>query len=335
MSGLNEGGRIMREINYIRAITEAVDEEMARDPSVFLLGEDVRALGAPRGEFKGLFDKYGSERVVDTPISETAILGSAIGAAVTGMRPIANIMYANFLGVCGDELINQLTQMRYMFGGKIKVPVTIVSYSGGGFSAATQHSKTLYGWLMAVTGLKIVAPSTPYDLKGLLKSAIREDNPTIVLYHQLLMRRDIKSEIPEDEYTIPLGKADIKREGSDVTVVAIALMVHRALAAAAKLQEEGISVEVVDPRTLVPLDKQAIISSVKKTGRLVIMDEEPKTGSAAAEISAVVAEEAFDFLDAPIKRVCAPDTPIPFSPILEKIWIPDEEDLIKAVTEIM
>ena len=325
----------MREITYIQAITEAVDEEMERDPSVFLLGEDVRALGAPRGEFKGLFDKYGPERVIDTPISETAILGSAIGAALTGMRPIANIMYANFLGVCGDELINQLTQMRYMFGGKIKVPVTIVSYSGGGFSAAAQHSKTLYGWLMAVTGLKIVVPSTPYDLKGLLKSAIREDNPTIVLYHQLLLRRDIKSKVPEDEYTIPLGKADIKREGSDVTVVAIALMVHRALAASTKLQEKGISIEIIDPRSLVPLDKQAIIDSVKKTGRLVIMDEEPKTGSAAAEIVAVVADEAFDFLDAPIKRVCAPDTPIPFSPVLEKIWMPDEEDLIKAITEIM
>ena len=336
MSTLNKGRGTMREISYIQAITEAVDEEMARDPSVFLLGEDVRALGAPRGEFRGLFDKYGPERVVDTPISETAILGSAIGAAITGMRPIANIMYANFLGVCGDELINQLTQMRYMFGGKIKVPVTIVSYSGGGFSAAAQHSKTLYGWLMAITGLKIVAPSTPYDLKGLLKSAIREDNPTIVLYHQLLLRRDIKSEIPEEEYTIPLGKADIKREGSDVTVVAIALMVHRALAAATELQEEkGISIEVIDPRTLVPLDKQAIIDSVKKTGRLVIMDEEPKTGSVAAEIAAVVAEEAFDFLDAPIKRVCAPDTPIPFSPTLERRWIPDENNLIKAVTDIM
>ena len=326
----------MKEITFKQAITEAVDEEMTRDPTVFLIGEDVRALGAPRGEFKGLFEKYGPERVVDTPISETAILGSAIGAAITGMRPIANIMYANFLGVCGDELLNQLTQMRYMFGGKIKVPVTIVSYCGGGFSAAAQHSKTLYGWLMAVTGLKIVVPSTPYDLKGLLKTSIRDDNPTIVLYHQLLLRRDIKSQIPEDEYTIPLGKADIKRKGSDVTVVAWALTAHRALAVSTKLQEEkSLSIEVIDPRTLVPLDKQAIIDSVKKTGRLVIMDEEPKTGSVAAEIAAVVADEAFDFLDAPIKRVCAPDTPIPFSPVLEKAWMPDEEDLIKAVTEIM
>jgi len=325
----------MKELTYLQAITEAIDEEMQRDPSILILGEDVRVWGAPRGEFKGLVEKYGPDRVLDTPISETAILGGAIGAAATGMRPIANIMYANFLGICGDELINQLTQMRYMFGGKIKLPVTIMSYSGAGTSAAAQHSKTLYGWLMSITGLKIVVPSTPYDAKGLLKSAIREDNPTIYLYHRLLLARGIKGGIPEEEYTIPLGKADIKREGSDVTVVAPVLMVHRALAAADKLQEKGISIEVIDPRTLVPLDKQTIIDSVKKTGRLVIMVEEPKTGSVAAEIAAIVADEAFDFLDAPIKRVCAPDTPIPYSPVLEKFWMPDEEDLIKAISEII
>ncbi len=326
---------VMKEITYLQAINEAVDEEMGRDSSVFLIGQDLRALGAPRGEFKGLFDRYGPERVLDAPISETAILGGAIGAAAAGMRPIANIMYANFLGVCGDELINQLTPMRYMFGGKLKLPVTIVSYSGGGFSGAAQHSKTLYGWLMSITSLKIVVPSTPYDAKGLLKSAIREDNPTIFLYHQLLLRRGMKGEIPKGEYTIPLGKADVKRAGNDVTVVAIGLMVHRALAAAEKLQEKGISIEVIDPRTLVPLDEQAIIDSVKKTGRLVIMDEESKTGSAAGEIAAIMAKEAFDFLDAPITRVCAPDTPVPFSPVLEKFWMPDEENLIKAVNEII
>ncbi|MBA7507871.1 Acetoin:2,6-dichlorophenolindophenol oxidoreductase subunit beta [subsurface metagenome] len=326
----------MKEVTFIQAINEAVDEEMKRDPSVFIIGEDVgKYWGAPNGEFMGLFDKYGPERVKDTPISETAILGGAIGAAATGMRPIAHIMFIDFLGVCGDELINQLTQMRYMFGGKIKLPVTIMSYSGAGIGTAAQHSKSLYGWLMSIPALKIVAPSTPYDAKGLLKSAIREDNPVIFLEHKMLIFGGIKSEIPEEEYTIPLGKGDIKREGSDVTVVAIAFMVHRALAAADKLQEKGISIEVVDPRSLVPLDKQAIIDSVKKTGRLVIMDEEPKTGSAAGEISAIVAEEAFDHLDAPIRRVCAPDTPIPFSPVLEKAWMPDEEDLIKAVTEIM
>ena len=325
----------MKELTFKQAITEAVDEEMARDPKVFLIGEDIgKHWGAAMGEYQGLFDKYGPERIRETPISETAILGGAIGAAATGMRPIAFLFFDDFLGVCGDELINQL-QMKYMYGGKTKLPLTITAYIGAGLSAAHQHSKSLFGWLMAISGLKIVSPSTAYDAKGLLKSAIREDNPVAFLYHKVLLTTGSTSQIPEEEYIIPLGKADIKREGSDVTVVAIALMVHRALAAADKLQEKGISIEIIDPRSLVPLDKQAIIDSVKKTGKLVIMDEEPKTASAAAEISAIVAEEAFDFLDAPIKRVCAPDTPIPFSPVLEKFWMPDEEDLIKAVTEIM
>jgi len=325
----------MKELTFREAINEAVDEEMARDPTAFVMGEDIgKYWGAALGEFKGLFDKYGPERIRETPISETAILGGAIGAAATGMRPIAFLYFVDFLGVCGDELLNQL-QMRYMYGGKTKLPLTIMVYSGAGQSAAHQHSKSLYGLLMNVTGLKIVAPSTAYDAKGLLKSAIREDNPVIFLEHKMLLLGSSTSQIPEEEYTIPLGKADIKREGSDVTVVAIGFMVERALAAADKLQASGISIEVIDPRTLVPLDKQAIINSVKKTGRLVIMDEEPKTASAAAEIAAIVAEEAFDLLDAPIKRVCAPDTPIPFSPVLEKFWMPDEEDLIKAVTEIM
>ena len=321
----------MKKISVLQAQREAIDEEMERDSSVFVLGESVSA-SAVAGIFTGLVDKYGPERVRDTAISETAILGGAIGAAATGMRPIAALMFVDFMGVCGDELLNQL-QMRYMFGGKIKLPLTILGFSGAGVSAAAQHSKSLYGYLMAIKGLKIVVPSTAYDAKGLLKSAIREDNPVVFLVHKMLGR--LTSQVPEEEYTIPLGKADIKREGNDVTVVATALMVHRALAAAAKLQQKGISMEVIDPRTLVPLDKQAIIDSVKKTGRLVIMSEEPKTGSAAGEISAIVAEEAFDFLDAPIKRVCAPDTPVPFSPVLEKFWMPDEEDLIKAVTEIM
>lgn len=325
----------MREITFLQAINEAVDEEMNRDKSVIVLGCDVRIWGAPRGEFKGLVEKHGPDRILDTPISETAILGGAIGAAVTGMRPIANIMYTSFLGVCGDELINQLTPMRYMFGGKIKMPVTIMCYIGAGFSSAAQHSRTLFGWLMSVTGLKIVIPSTPYDAKGLLKASIREDNPTIFLNHRMFLGKGIKGEVPEEDYTIPLGKADIKREGSDVTVVAIGLMVHRALAAADRLQEKGISIEVVDPRTLAPLDKETIIDSVKKTGRLVIMDEDPKTANAAAEIAAIVADEAFDSLDAPIKRVCAPDTPVPYSPVLENFWMPDEENLIKAINEIM
>lgn len=325
----------MREITYTQAINEAVDEEMARDSTVFLFGEDVRKWGAPLGEFKGLFEKYGPNRVLDTPISETAMVGAAIGSAATGMRPLVHIMMAEFLTVCWSDIFNALCKPRYMSGGKIKFPATILTYSGGGISAAGEHSGCLDGMLMSIPGLKIVVPSTPYDAKGLIKSAIREDNPVQVCYHKFLMLSGITGEVPEEEYTIPLGKADIKRQGSDVTVVATALMLHRALTAAERLQEKGVSVEVIDPRTVAPLDKETIIKSVKKTGRLVIMVEEPKTGSSASEIAAIVVEEAFDLLKAPIKRVCAPDTAIPFSSALEKVWMPDEEDLIKAVTEIM
>ncbi len=325
----------MAELGFVQAINQAIEEEMRRDPSIIVLGEDIRAIGAPLGEFKGLYSKFGEDRVIDTPISESAILGAAIGAAATGMRPIASIMYANFLGVCGDELLNQLTQMRYMGGGEVKVPVTIMSYTGAGTRHAAQHSRNLYGLLMNITGLKIIVPSTPYDAKGLLKSALRENNPSIFLYHTALIKRGIKSEVPSEEYTIPLGKAEVKREGKDVTVVTMALTVHEALAAAETLEKQGISIEVVDPRTLVPLDKETIINSVKKTGRLIIMDEEPKTGSAAGEIAAMVADEAFDYMDAPIKRVCAPDTPVPYSPVLEDFWIPDQKDLIEAVTELV
>jgi len=324
----------VREITFNQALNEVFHEEMDRDPTVFIIGEDIgEHWGGPFGQFQGLFEKYGARRIRETPISETAILGAAIGAAATGMRPIAAMMFADFLGVCGDELLNQL-QMRYMFGGKLKLPLTILASIGAGASAAAQHSKSIYGWLMAIKGLKIVVPSTPYDARGLLKSAIRDDNPVIFLTHKMLGGRRT-SQVPDEEYLIPLGEADIKREGSDVTVVATALMVRRALAAAEKLQEKGISIELVDPRTLVPLDKQTIIESVKKTGRLVVFSEEPWMGSFAAEVAAVAAEEAFDFLDAPVKRVCAPDTPVPFSPVLEKFWMPDEEDLIKAVTQIV
>jgi pyruvate/2-oxoglutarate/acetoin dehydrogenase E1 component len=327
----------VREITYGQAINEAYDEELKRDPAVFIIGEDIgKHWGAAFGEMKGLFDKYGPERIRETPISETAILGGAIGAAVTGMRPIAFMFFADFLGVAMDEILNQLTPMRYMFGGKAKLPVTITCYSGAGVSNAAQHSKSVEGFLMSIPGLKIASPSTPCDAKGLLKSAIRDDNPVIYFINKLLLLSAIKGEVPEEEYTVPLGKADIKRGGSDVTVVAISGMVHRALAAADRLQKEkGISLEVIDPRTVVPLDKQAIYNSLEKTGRLVIMDEEPKTGSASAEIAALVAEEAFDLLDAPIKRVCAPSTPVPFSLVLEKFWMPDEDNLIAAIDEIM
>ncbi|MBU2535808.1 MAG: alpha-ketoacid dehydrogenase subunit beta [Chloroflexota bacterium] len=323
----------MREITYQKAINEAVDEEMARDPAVILMGQDVRTWGAPLGEFKGLYEKYG-ERVLDTGISETAMLGATAGSAATGMRPIVHIMFGEFLGVCMSDIRCALTKTRYMTGGKTKFPATIMTYTGAGRSAAGEHSACPYSIMMATPGLKIVVPATPYDAKGLIKSAIREDNPVQVFYHVGLIFSKMTSEIPDEDFTIPIGKADIKREGNDVTVVAIGLMVHRALAAADKLQEKGINIEIVDPRTLAPLDKQTIIDSVKKTGKLVIMDEEPKTESASSEIAAIVAEEAFYFLKAPIRRVCAPDTPIPFSPALERAWMPDEENLIEAVTEL-
>jgi pyruvate/2-oxoglutarate/acetoin dehydrogenase E1 component len=332
MSSLKEV--MMKETTYIQAINEAIDEEMAREPAVILMGQDVRKWGAPLGVFRGLFEKYG-ERVLDTGISETAMLGAAAGSAATGMRPIVHIMFGEFLGVCLSDIRCALTKTRYMTGGKTKFPATIMTYTGAGRSAAGEHSACPYALMMAIPGLKVVAPATPYDAKGLTKSAIREDNPVQVFYHVGLILSKITSTIPEEDYAVPIGKADIKREGSDVTAVTAGLMVHRALAAADRLQEKGISLEVVDLRTLTPLDKETIIASVKKTGRLVIIDEEPKTGSAASEISAMVAEEAFDYLDAPIKRVCAPDTPIPFSPALEKAWMPDEESLIQAVTVLM
>jgi len=325
----------MKQITYLKAINEAVDEEMQRDPMVFIMGEDVRAWGAPLGEFQGLWNKYGDMRVLDTPIAERGIMGSAIGAAETGLRPIAHIMFAEFLGVCWSEILNPLCKLRYMTGGKVTLPVTIMTPSGAGISAAGEHSSCLDGMLMGIVGLKVVVPSTPYDAKGLLKTAIRDDNPVIVIMHKKLLTSGLNGQIPEDEYTVPFGQADVKREGSDVTVVATLLMVHRALNAAEQLAKEGISVEVIDPRTLVPLDEEMILKSVKKTRRLVIMNEEPFTGGSAADISAMVNEKAFGQLAAPVKRVSAPDTPVPFSPALEKLWMPDEDDLITAVKEVL
>jgi pyruvate/2-oxoglutarate/acetoin dehydrogenase E1 component len=322
----------MRAIRFNEAINEALNEEMAKDSTVFIIGEDIgEHWGGPFGQFHGLAEKYGTTRVRDTPISETAILGGAIGAAATGLRPVAAMMFADFLGVSGDELLNQL-QMRYMFGGKIKLPLTIIASSGAGASAAAQHSKSLFGWLMNAQGIKIVAPSSPYDAKGLLKSSIRDDNPVAFLAHKML--GGLVGEVPDGDFTVPIGKAEVKREGRDATVVAISLMVHRAISAAQKLQQKSKYIEVIDARTVKPLDKQTIFESVKKTGRLVIIDEEPVTGSWASEVAAIVAEEAFDYLDSPIKRVCAPDTPIPFSPGLEKYWMPSEATLLQAIEEV-
>ena len=326
----------MREINFRQAIGEALDEEMARDPNVFILGEDVGKMGGLMGEMAGLYEKYGTERVRDTPLSEAAILGAAIGAAITGMRPIARMRFADFLGVAWDEIMNQMTKMRYMFGGKIKMPLTMDALCGAGRRSAAQHSQSIEGMMMSIPGLKIVLPSNAYDAKGLFKTAIRDDNPVIFFEHKLLMWAGPKSQVPEEEYLIPFGKADIKREGKDVTVVATAAMVARALNAAEKLQKEkDVSIEVIDPRTIVPFDKEAVLNSVKKTGRLVVFTEECETGSFAGQVAAIVADEGFDYLDAPIKRVNAPDTPVPYGVVLEDFWIPNEDKLIRAINEII
>ena len=324
----------MRKIAYREALKEALREEMRRDSRVFLLGEDIgRYWGGAFKVTKGLAEEFGDERVRDTPISESAIIGAAVGAAITGMRPVAEIMFGDLTALAMDQIANQAAKIRYMFGGQAKCPIVVRTPFGAGVNIAAHHSQSLEAWFMHVPGLYVAVPSTPYDAKGLLKTAIRSDNPVVFCEHKLLY--PLEGEVPEGEYTIPFGVADVKREGKDVTVVATLFMVHKALNAAEELEEEGISVEVVDPRTLTPLDKQAIIKSVKKTGRIVIVTEDCKTAGVSAEIAAVVAEEAIDYLDAPIKRVAEPDTPIPFSPPLEQYVIPDEKAIIKAVKEVV
>jgi len=322
----------MREITIRDALREALREEMQRDKTVFLLGEDIgRYWGGAFGVTKGLAEEFGDERVRDTPISESAIIGVGVGAAITGMRPVAEIMFGDLSALAMDQICNQAAKIRYMFGGQAIVPLVVRTPFGAGVNIASHHSQSLEAWFMHTPGLYVAVPSTPFDAKGLLKTSIRGSNPVFFIEHKLLY--PLKGMTPEEDYAVPLGVADIKREGSDVSVVATLYMVHKALTAAEQLNREGISVEVVDPRTLVPLDKKAIIKSVKKTGRLVVVSEDSKTAGVSAEIAATVAEEALDYLDAPIKRVAEPDTPIPFSPTLEKFVIPDEKSIIKAVKE--
>jgi len=324
----------VRKITYREALREALREEMRRDSTVFLLGEDIgRYWGGAFKVTEGLAEEFGDERVRDTPISESAIIGTAVGAAITGMRPVAEIMFGDLTALAMDQIANQAAKIRYMFGGQAKCPLVIRTPFGAGVNIASHHSQSLEAWFMHVPGLYVAVPSTPYDAKGLLKTAIRGNNPVFFCEHKLLY--PVEDEVPEEEYTIPFGVADIKREGADVTIVATLYMVHKALNAAKQLEKEGIDAEVVDPRTLAPLDKQAVIRSVKKTGRLVIVSEDCKTAGVSAEIAAMVAEEAVDYLDAPIKRVAEPDTPIPFSPPLEQYVIPDEKAIMKAVKKVV
>ncbi|OIO01389.1 MAG: alpha-ketoacid dehydrogenase subunit beta [Desulfovibrionaceae bacterium CG1_02_65_16] len=322
----------MSKKTYLQALNEALRQEMERDDKVFIIGEDVGRFGGCFGVTQGLFTQFGEGRVMDTPITESAIVGTAAGAAASGLRPVAELMFVDFIGVAMDQLFNQACKMRFMFGGKAKVPMTLRMPQGAGIGAAAQHSQSLEAWFMHIPGLKVVIPSTPYDAKGLLISAIRDDNPVVFLEHKLLY--GVEGEVPDESYTIDLGKADVKREGADVTIVATSLMVHTALAAAEKLAAEGISAEVVDPRSLQPLDKATILASVEKTHALVIAHEAVGFAGPGAEIAAMVAEEGLEFLDAPIRRVAAPFCPVPFSPPLEQAYIPGVDDIFNAVKTI-
>lgn len=322
----------MPNMTFAQALNDAHRVEMERDPNIYVAGEDVGVYGGIFGVTSGLLDRFGDRRVKDTPITESAIVGTAVGAACVGLRPVIELMFVDFIGVALDQLYNQAAKMKYMFGGKARIPMVMRATCGAGIGAAAQHSQCLEALFMHLPGLKVVMPSTPYDAKGLLIQAIRDDNPVVFLEHKMLYA--IEGEVPEGAYAIPFGKADIKREGKDVTIVATARMVHTALGAADKLAADGISAEVLDPRTLCPLDEEGIIESVKKTHRLVIVHEEVKFAGSGAEIAAMAAEQAFDYLDAPILRVAAPFCPVPFSQPLEQAYIPSESQIIDAVRKV-
>nr|BBH92398.1 transketolase [Thermogemmatispora argillosa] len=317
----------LREITLGQAIREALAEEMRRDPRVLLLGEDVAEAGTPFKVLSGLVEEFGPERVIDTPISEAGFTGIGVGLAMTGMRPVVDIMFGDFLTLAMDQIVNQAAKVHYMSGGKLKVPLVVRTTLGATRRSAAQHSQSLHAWFSHIPGLKVVLPSTPYDAKGLLKTAIRDDNP--VLFFEDKMMYQLKGPVPEGEYTIPFGVADIKREGSDLTIVATSSMVQVALAAAAELEQLGISAEVVDPRTTSPLDKQTLIESAKKTSRVIVVDEGYQSYGVTAEIAAVIAEGAFYYLDAPVKRLGALDVPVPFSPVLEDLTVPTPAAVIE------
>ncbi|HAR40867.1 MAG TPA: alpha-ketoacid dehydrogenase subunit beta [Coprothermobacter sp.] len=320
----------MRKMNFAQAINEGIKNEMRRDPNVFLMGEDVRF--GVFGVTAGLIDEFGEDRVRDTPITEEAIAGAAVGAAAAGSRPIAEIMFIDFITVAMDQIVNQAAKMRYMFGGKINLPITYRTMVGAGISAAAQHSQSLEAWFTHVPGIKVVFPSTPSDALGLIISSIRDDNPVLFLEHKLLYA--MEGEVSDTNDPIPLGVADVKRSGKDVTIVATGFMVHKALQAAQELAKEGIEAEVVDPRTLFPLDKETIYNSIRKTHKVVVVTEEVKRGAWSGELAADIAEDIFDVLEAPIKRIGSLNTPIPFSPPLEKYVVPNEIDIINAVKSI-
>jgi pyruvate/2-oxoglutarate/acetoin dehydrogenase E1 component len=323
----------VRQLTLGDAVREALSEELRRDPTVLILGEDIAEAGTAFKVLRGMVDEFGPERILDTPISEPGFTGIAVGAAMTGLRPVVDIMFGDFIGLTMDQMANQAAKIHYMSGGKWKVPMVMRTTLGATRRTAAQHSQSLHAWFCHVPGLKVVMPSTPYDAKGLMKTAIRDDNP--VAFFEDKMMYGLKGPVPEEEYTIPFGVADIKREGEDLTIVATSSMVQVALSAADMLEEHDISVEVVDPRTLWPLDEQTILDSVKKTSRAIVMDEGYGRYGVMAELSALIAESAFFDLEAPVKRVGAMHVPIPFSPPLEDATVPTEEMVFEAAKELL
>lgn len=319
----------MRKITFSQATLEAMEEEMSRDDTIFVMGEDIVRQGGIFGQFKGLPQKFGFDRVKDTPITETAIIGAAVGAALAGMRPVADMHFADFMGVCMDEIFNQMAKIRYMFGGQTTVPVVVRAPDGIVNQAAAQHSQSIEAWFLHIPGLKVVAPSNPADAKGLLKSAIRDDNPVIYFENKVLFRKS--GPVPEEEFFVPIGKANVVKQGNDVTIVSYSIMMEKALQAAEALENDGISAEVIDLRTISPIDKETILASVAKTKRLAIAHEAVKIGGVGAEIAAMVAEEGLDYLDAPILRFGAPYTPVPFSPPLEKAYMISVDRIVNGI----
>lgn len=337
----------MRHLTVAEALREALREEMRRDERVFLIGEDIGVPGGFGGAFTvtlGLAEEFGRQRVLDTPISEKGFIGAAVGAAMMGLRPVADVQYSDFLFCAMDEIVNQAPKMTYMSGGQVKVPM-VLRAPVGATTRGAQHAQSPEGFFIHVPGWKVAVPATAYDAMGLLKTAIRDDSPVFIFEHKLLYGSrgprsevgsiDASSDIPDEEYTIPLGLADVKREGTDVTVVATLLMLHRSLVVAGELEKEGISVEVIDPRTLVPFDLETVLNSLEKTGRLVIVEEDTKRGGWGAEVAASVAEEGLYLLDAPLKRVAAYDVPIPFAPVMEDFVVPGQERIAQAIRDIV
>lgn len=318
-----------RELTYVQAWSEAIAECMRDDPNVFVAGEDVGAYGGVFGSFKGLQAEFGEERVVDTPISEQAIVGLGVGASVAGLRPIVDLMFMDFTAVAMDQIVNQAAKLKYMFGGKAVLPLTITTFGGAGLGAAAQHSQSLEAWICHIPGLKVVQPTSPYDVKGLLIAAIRDDNPTYVVGNKLML--GVTGPVPEEAYEIPLGVANVVREGTDCTIVATGRMVVEAGEAAKKLAEDGIECEVIDPRTLQPLDTATIVESARKTNRVVVAHEAVRFGGIGAEMAAQIQEEAFDHLDSPVIRVGAPFSPVPFSPALEQHYVPSRKTIAEGV----